>query len=149
MGLDMYLRREHYIHTEPGYKVVVKKPDNKVIKRVIIKNADFGLRILEPVGYWRKANAIHQYLLGCAGAEPDAQEAWVYGHQLKTLKEDCETVLKDHSKAKELLPTCDGFFFGSTEYDDYYFEQLQKTIDIIDEIDDIADYELFQYCPSW
>lgn len=36
----------------------------------------------------------------------------------------CYLVLADHSKAKELLPTMDGFFFGNTEYNDAYFEDV-------------------------
>ena len=36
--------------------------------------------------------------------------------------------MADNSKAEELLPTCSGFFFGSTDYDEYYFEDLKDSI---------------------
>lgn len=36
-------------------------------------------------------------------------------------------VLDDHSLASELLPTQSGFFFGGTEYDEYYFLDLDYT----------------------
>ena len=40
------------------------------------------------------------------------------------LIDDITKVLSDHSLAEKLLPTEDGFFFGGTEYDDWYFEDL-------------------------
>ena len=40
--------------------------------------------------------------------------------------ETCKAVLEDHSKAEELLPTRAGFFFGSTEYDDWYFGDVES-----------------------
>jgi hypothetical protein len=36
-------------------------------------------------------------------------------------------VLADRTKADELLPTEGGFFFGGTEYDEYYFQDLEYT----------------------
>ncbi|MGO2223589.1 MAG: hypothetical protein ACTH1S_07125, partial [Leuconostoc falkenbergense] len=38
-----------------------------------------------------------------------------------------EQVLASHALALELLPTASGFFFGSTDYDGYYFEVLRDT----------------------
>ena len=38
----------------------------------------------------------------------------------------------DKSVAKELLPTTKGFFFGSTDYDEYYMEDILDTIEILD-----------------
>lgn len=36
--------------------------------------------------------------------------------------------IQDPAVAKELLPTQEGFFFGSTEYNEYYVEALRDTI---------------------
>lgn len=47
------------------------------------------------------------------------------------LLDRCEKVLEDHSKAKKLLPTMEGFFFGSTEYDDYYFDDVKEVRDFL------------------
>ena len=149
MGLDMYLHRDVFIHTVDGDKVVVKGDDNKIKKKIKIHRELPSIHIREPLAYWRKANAIHKYLLGCAGKEDDCSEAWLYGHHLKQLKEICQEVLDNHDLAKDKLPTCDGFFFGSTEYDDYYFEQLRKTITMIDAIDNLNEYDVIVYTPSW
>lgn len=40
------------------------------------------------------------------------------------LIDDITKVLSDHSLAEKVLPTEDGFFFGSTAYDDWYYEDL-------------------------
>lgn len=38
------------------------------------------------------------------------------------------------NKGKELLPTQSGFFFGGTEYDEYYMEEIADTITMIEKI---------------
>ena len=48
---------------------------------------------------------------------------------LEELRERCIKVLADHTLAEELLPTCSGFFFGSTEYDKYYFKDVLRVLD--------------------
>jgi hypothetical protein len=57
-------------------------------------------------------------------------------------------VIKDPSTARRLLPTSDGFFFGSTAYDEWYFKDLELTKQIIEEAlkDPNGDYE---YASSW
>lgn len=45
--------------------------------------------------------------------------------RIDDLMDDISKVLEDHSKAEEILPCCEGFFFGSTKYDDYYFADLK------------------------
>lgn len=42
--------------------------------------------------------------------------------------------IKNPELAQELLPTTSGFFFGSTEYDEYYLEDLKSYIKQADEI---------------
>src|SRR3954454_9104166 len=37
-------------------------------------------------------------------------------------------VIADPSVAKELLPTQDGFFFGSTDYDQWYMDDIHETV---------------------
>lgn len=66
------------------------------------------------------------------------------------MKDICKQVLEDRSLAEELLPTRVGFFFGSTEYDEDYFNDLAETVKQIEAIslDDISDCDLF-YEASW
>ena len=60
--------------------------------------------------------------------------------RLETVKERV-MVIEDPSTAERLLPTRSGFFFGSTGYDDYYFDQLVITVKGIDAIlDNVEQY---------
>jgi hypothetical protein len=53
--------------------------------------------------------------------------------------------------AKALLPTQDGFFFGGTNYDQWYLEDVVYTIDIITKALETTDFdrEMITYCSSW
>ena len=60
-------------------------------------------------------------------------------------------VIKDPSVAMELLPTTSGFFFGSTDYDEWYLEDIESTIEQITEILKTTDFdkEYVTYVASW
>jgi hypothetical protein len=36
----------------------------------------------------------------------------------------------DHKTCHETMPTASGFFFGSTDYDSYYADELRRTIKV-------------------
>ena len=59
--------------------------------------------------------------------------------------------VKDSSVAEELLPTASGFFFGGTNYDEYYVEDIENTIDIITQVLESTDFdkEMVYYVSSW
>lgn len=61
------------------------------------------------------------------------------------LLEDINIVLDDNSKAPELLPTQEGYFFGDTVYDEWYFKKLKYTRDkiksLLDEITEETNLE--------
>ena len=40
-------------------------------------------------------------------------------------------VIEDPSVAEDLLPTSAGFFFGGTDYDEYYMQDILDTIEIL------------------
>ena len=120
-------------------------------------------RIMEQVGYWRKANHIHNWFVENV---QDGEDDCNYHNEvteeiLRELLSACETVLascefegeyvKDPSIAMELLPTSSGFFFGSTEYDEYYVNDIEETIDIITSVLQTTDFdkEMIYYVSSW
>lgn len=68
----------------------------------------------------------------------------------KPIMEDGKYI-KDPKLAEELLPTTDGFFFGSTDYNEWYLDNLKETISQIEPLlaeDDDGEGE-FIYSPSW
>ena len=57
-------------------------------------------------------------------------------------------LIKDATLAEEILPAHIGFFFGSTDYDQYYYDDLVSTRDVLDKV--LAEPgERFEYHASW
>jgi len=102
----------------------------------------------EVLVYWRKANAMHKFFTDINEQYESCEYVEVTKDMLGDLLNRCAEVLADKSKASELLPTTSGFFFGSTEYDDWYFNSLKNTIQEIIPIladGDIKDEDLYYY----
>lgn len=156
MGLDMYLSGKRYMST------VFKKEDGEkqeAIQKLFPELAGMQGRwgdaspvkeVAIDVGYWRKANAIHEWFVkNVQGGEDECRPHYVSREQLTELKQICEEVLEDRALAAKLLPTASGFFFGSTDYDQYYFEDLEHTVKVIDGALALPnDWEL-EYRSSW
>lgn len=60
-------------------------------------------------------------------------------------------VVENTSTAEELLPTQGGFFFGDTDYTEWYVDDIKDTIEIIEKILKETDFDLYAiyYCSSW
>lgn len=153
MGLDQYLKVAKYISgtmfdTEDDqklYKKITKatnvKPDTNCQYVVVEYN----------VAYWRKANAIHAWFVkNVQNGQDNCQKTYVSREQLQKLVDDCAAVLSGQKFADDTLPTQSGFFFGSTEYDEYYKRDLQYTVDKLTEIlHDDSVVGSFYYQASW
>jgi hypothetical protein len=103
------------------------------------------------VGYWRKVNAVHNWFIReLADGEDNCQPIYVPRSSLVDLKIICERILKDNELADELLPTGAGFFFGNTDYDEWYFHGIEKTAKIVTKlIEDVPEGWSFEYQASW
>lgn len=134
MGLDMYLTGKKYIK-DWGFNhpdgVIPENTPAKICQKAV--GLDFPVtRIEVELGYWRKANHIHHWFVNYVqGGVDDCGVYDVSAEQLEELLARVETVLADPSQASELLPTQHGFFFGGTEYDEYYLKDLEYTRDVI------------------
>lgn len=60
-------------------------------------------------------------------------------------------IIEDPITAMQLLPTTNGFFFGSTDYDQWYYEDIEDTIEQISRVLDETDFntEYVWYASSW
>lgn len=157
MGLDMYLNKKTYIganydHNKITGKITLSNENGKFpinLKRVTY--------VIEEVGYWRKANAIHNWFVdNVQDGKDECQESYVETEQLQALLDICLKVSADHSLAEELLPSQPGFFFGSVDYDEWYFDNINDTIEILTQVLKEAKEELekgfypdFVYQASW
>jgi hypothetical protein len=149
MGLDMYLNVDVYMSE---YTDVDKRD---IICDVLgIKPDDCGIGSVDvsvEVGYWRKANAIHKWFVdNCQDGVDDCRKTYVAADALVMLCDACKSVLSNHSLADELLPSESGFFFGSTDYDEYYYADLEYTVNLIETIlDKYGDKYTFSYQSLW
>lgn len=154
MGLDMYLSAKKYMskYFDPADSEKIKSI-NELFGVEGEEDGDYGAQeVIFRVAYWRKANQIHQWFVdNCQDGTDDCREYWVGRDQLETLLNTCKTVLEFPERAEELLPTQSGFFFGGTDYDEFYQTDLQYTIDRFEKI--LADPALiksdFYYQSSW
>jgi hypothetical protein len=108
-------------------------------------------REIEEVAYWRKANAIHGWFMKLADVD-DCSPVRVHKSALIELRNDCQKVLDEGTieTAMELLPPTSGFFFGSSEIDDWYWEDIKETVTKLNEIiDNSTEDQEFEYQASW
>ena len=139
-------------------KINFWKDEDKPIQEKI-QNMFKGMKNFEAtsvefeLGYWRKANTIHKWFVeNVQDGEDDCKEYYVEFEELMELKKLCEEVLNNNKLAKELLPTQGGFFFGGTEYDEFYFSDLKQTLEIIEKIEKLEkvnSYVSYYYTSSW
>lgn len=168
MGLDMYLNARRYVsdYPDPGktsaIAEIVEFPD----KFFPLRSVTVSCR----VGYWRKANAIHNWFVNnIQSGEDDCKEYYVSRAKLQELKMECLTVLLYQQREKNYvghgvfigeeetppqeewpLPPSEGFFFGSNDRDDYYYEYLKETVSIIDAVcNDLPEQWEIYYESSW
>lgn len=131
MGLDMYLYRKIFISSYGDRKFDVSIKLNNNPTNIDPKRISY---LIEEVGYWRKANAIHKWFVtNVQDGKDDCGEYYVSEEKIKKLIDTCKKVLDNHELAHTLLPSTSGFFFGSIEYDDWYFDNLGQTVAICNE----------------
>ena len=160
MGLDMYLYKRTYVqnweHNPPEQHHQIEIKRGGVLRKDIKPNRI--CYITEQVAYWRKFNALHGWFINnCGGGVDECQDISVDEEKLKELLETLKEVSSNFTKAEELLPPTQGFFFGSDEVDEYYKEEVNSTIkiieDLLEENEQSKEYGLysgdFEYRASW
>ena len=159
MGLDMYLTRNHYVRNwshrpDRDYKVSAKM-NNKSVP--FLGSVGEVTSIREGVLCWRKANAIHKWFVdNVQDGDDDCGKYYVGIEQLQELRHACLAVIASPERAEELLPTQGGMFYGSTEFDEYYLEDLRMTAKVIEKLvqqqiqaKDMKHSMDFEYSSSW
>lgn len=135
MGLDMYLNKKTYVkrwsHEDKDKRhTVTVKVGGKSRKDIKPKRIS---EITEEVMYWRKSNHIHRWFVdNVQDGNDDCGDYYVDREQLEELVRVCEEVVK--TKDPSLLPTQGGFFFGGTDYDEYYYQDTKRTATILKKV---------------
>ena len=183
MGLDMYLEasfstRAYVSPTDADYEAMRKGEEIEVKKSPELEDAIAAIgfedapiahaynhfQYVFPIITWRKANAIHKFFVDeVQGGNDNCERHYVSRGDLKILLDrintilDIKTPVAREMKAEELLPTdIEGCFFGSKEYDDWYYQDLKRTKDILEKVFEYEEnaeagkcFDSFYYQSSW
>lgn len=164
MGLDMYLEARKYV-SKIDSKATTDY-DNPVLtedyKKVVAFFPDWatdlsgfaGAEVSVNIGYWRKANQIHNWFVNeCANGVDECQPIGVNADKLRSLRATVEHLLENRndSEALKLLAPASGFFFGSTDIDEWYWADLERTVEILNKAIRLDEDENCQiiYQASW
>lgn len=160
MGLDQYLEARKYVAGYSHRPIDEQNEYEETLNAVGLSRADLSpeaspfATLNVSVAYWRKANQIHRWFIDNHAPEgvDDCRPFGVSRDDLLELVSLCKQVRDDNSKAGELLPVSEGgFFFGSYEYDEWYFKDVENTIEQLELIlnnPKFMDYDFF-YQASW
>jgi hypothetical protein len=151
MGLDMYLTKKTFVGAEYEHRNVKGTVEITVDGEPLPITFNRISEITENVAYWRKANAIHKWFVdNCQDGIDECQDTYVEKESLEELLDLCKQVKKDNKLAPALLPATSGFFFGGTDYDEWYFDAINHTIKAISALlaEDISQASIY-YHSSW
>jgi len=147
MGLDMYLNAERYLWSHDAGDKQISENIGQLIGMPVCGNVK---TITVEAGYWRKANQIHRWFVqNVQDGNDDCGNYCVSRKRLIELKDLCKKVLENKDLASTVLPTESGVFFGNKEYDQWYFDQLKDTIEVIDNALAMPEQWDFNYRSSW
>lgn len=106
--------------------------------------------IFKQVAYWRKFNALHQWFV--THVQLGIDNCGLYELDQDVLR-SCHDTLEEafYKKNHYILPPTQGFFWGSTEIDDYYWNNVEEAIQTISSLIDNTDWatERLFYQSSW
>jgi hypothetical protein len=154
MGLDMYLEGRKFVSAYSDTEAYNNLVEAAGLSKDEIPHSNFGT-ISVGVMYWRKVNAVHDWFVReVQDGVDDCKQYHVDRDKLVELMELCRKVVDnqdDPTIAEELLPTASGFFFGSEDYGEYYYEGLLDTIEGIERILKNPNFKFmdFYYQSSW
>ena len=89
------------------------------------------------VAYFRKVN----FLMAYFNYEGNCEYKPIGKEEIEELIDRCKKVLDNHELADELLPTTSGFFFGSTDYNEWYFNDVESVRTTFEDMLENVDWE--------
>jgi hypothetical protein len=165
MGLDMYLSaKKHFAKInwqalQANDELNYNSPEavfpqfNNLMELTQLSNVAtdiYGATVEVTCAYWRKANQVHAWFVReVQKGNDNCGEYYVSQDKLKELRDLCQKALD--TRDPNLLPPQDGFFFGGTDIDEWYWQDLKNTITQLDRIfalPQLSDLS-FSYTSSW
>ena len=155
MGLDMYLNADYFVWEHGNDDIASNAAKiREAITGALGETPGKVSNIVTEAAYWRKANAIHQWFVdNVQDGVDECQRAYVERSQLKELVDLCKEIIADPASGESKLSTQSGFFYGSTEYDEGYMQDLKDTVEMLEPLFDEEKYPslnwAFYYQSSW
>ena len=165
MGLDMYLSAKKHLEkidwkalqandelTYDSPEAVYPKFNDlmEITQLTDVATEMYGASVEVTCAYWRKANQIHSWFVkNVQNGNDDCDSYYVSQDKLIELLALCKHSLEN--KDPNLLPPQEGFFFGSTDIDQWYWNDLTNTINQLERILALPEIDRlsFSYCSSW
>jgi len=165
MGLDMYLAAKKHVEKIDWKKLdrdndigfdspeVVTDLFNDIVKTSGMEDVAhgiYGVEVSVTCAYWRKSNQIHAWFVeNVQGGKDDCGEYYVSKDKLRELLTTCQQAL--FNKDPNLLPPREGFFFGGTDIDEWYWEDIKDTIKQLKHVLELSEKSKlsFYYTSSW
>jgi hypothetical protein len=155
MGLDMYLSAKRYLWSDTDKEVSTKVGEIIGVQGDTERRFNGSSLVVKEIAldamYWRKANAIHGWFVNVVqGGEDDCNSYDVDREQLIALRDLCKDILEhpDAERDEDLEPI-EGFFFGSYDKDEWYFQDLKNTVEGLDRVLALPKEYSFTYQASW
>ena len=168
MGLDMYFSRRTYVSSFKSTRDAdgnwgVRDVNNMELK---FDDADLShinlqnVRYIEELfGEFRKFNALHAYVVdNFGGGKDECQIIYldidnlIQIHEMLSLVKESLSI-GDKVIASQTLPPSEGFFFGSTEIDEWYEKDVNEAVEvfgkIIEEHSIVGHNASYSYQASW
>ena len=165
MGLDMYLSAKKHLEkidwkalqandelTYDSPEAVYPKFNDlmEITQLTDVATEMYGASVEVTCAYWRKANQIHSWFVkNVQNGNDDCDSYYVSQDKLIELLALCKHSLEN--KDPNLLPPQEGFFFGSTDIDEWYWRDLTNTINQLERIFALPEVDKlsFYYSSSW
>lgn len=158
MGLDMYLEVRRTIRAIE-WNEQFDKIENQLGQSLIsvagmedlVSQDNYTVSIEVNAIYWRKVNSVHQWFVdNIGGGVDECQRMYVKRKDLEDLRDLVKDTLIHRDKASLTLPPASGFFFGSTEIDEWYWSDLEYTAKELDRVlANSTESDDFFYQASW
>ena len=165
MGLDMYLHAKKYVEKvnwqalRDNEELSYESPEviNPLWKNIVdvadmsdVATDIYGVNVEVTCAYWRKANQIHKWFVdNVQRGVDDCGDYYVSHEKLQALLDLVNRALAERNPT--LLSPQGGFFFGSTDIDEWYWQDLKNTKAKLERIFALPEMSKlsFYYTSSW
>ena len=143
MGLDIYI---DVANREARDEVVAKNQEIRKRNDKVYEEQGDVAELEEPIDipctqeyYFRKFNALVEWIENNVGALENCEPLELGEDDIEGLQATLNDLTPENCDVE--LPTCTGFFFGSQEYDDWYWENVEKAKQMCNDILEKTDWE--------